>query len=281
MATTENLNYPRPRDIFEVVYKSKNFMTPKCEGHRARMVGEYRLMAEVSVGDRPPSWGGGNLYGLTVLIETPIGDIIKAHELSDCYTSSLERITAWADITEEDVMDVVNEPQYAIRDGIRVCDGVKILWPRKLKAQEPFSKPSDQIAAMEFREDFTELKAAYEDAVKMSKATFEHQGLEVLVEYAKHLIEHLENQGADKLPLRPRVHTFDKEEPTLAEAQKLIGGYVEMIFPSDGSQLLVDEEGMLKELLVNEEATKIAGEGHVIVGPAIHLKGDARWKEEA
>ena len=40
-------------------------------------------------------------------------------------------------------------------------------------------------------------------------------------------------------------------------------------------QILVNEEGLLIGLPFNAEATKLCGTG--IVGPAIVLKGDAKW----
>lgn len=68
------------------------------------------------------------------------------------------------------------------------------------------------------------------------------------------------------------------ERPTLEEAQAIVGGYVEMVVPSYNPhlQLLVNEEGLLMRLPVNMEATCLAG--RMIVGKAIVLTGEARWK---
>jgi len=73
------------------------------------------------------------------------------------------------------------------------------------------------------------------------------------------------------------MHVFEDRAPTLQEAQKIVGGLVEMVRSPTNSdwQILVNEEGLLEQLPFNEEATKICGTG--IVGPAIILKGDARW----
>ena len=73
------------------------------------------------------------------------------------------------------------------------------------------------------------------------------------------------------------LHVFDKNAPTLEEAQKIVGGYVEMVrSPTQRDwQILVNEEGLLRGLPFNDEATELCGTG--IVGPAIVLKGDARW----
>ncbi len=73
------------------------------------------------------------------------------------------------------------------------------------------------------------------------------------------------------------IHTFEDEQPTLEKVQGLVGGLVEMVHsPTNPDiQVLVNEEGLLDGLPFNEEATKICGTG--IVGPAVVLKGNARW----
>ncbi len=73
------------------------------------------------------------------------------------------------------------------------------------------------------------------------------------------------------------IHTFEDEQPTLKKVQGLVGGLVEMVHsPTNPDiQVLVNEEGLLDGLPFNEEATKICGTG--IVGPAVVLKGNARW----
>lgn len=73
------------------------------------------------------------------------------------------------------------------------------------------------------------------------------------------------------------IHTFEDEQPTLKKVQGLVGGLVEMVHsPTNPDiQVLVNEEGLLNGLPFNEEATKICGTG--IVGPAVVLKGNARW----
>jgi hypothetical protein len=73
------------------------------------------------------------------------------------------------------------------------------------------------------------------------------------------------------------IHVFEDQKPSLEEAQGLVGGLVEMVrSPTHQDwQILVNEEGLLEGLPFNEEATKICGTG--IVGPAIVLKGNARW----
>lgn len=73
------------------------------------------------------------------------------------------------------------------------------------------------------------------------------------------------------------ITVFEDNQPTLQEAQKIVGGYVEMVHsPSEPDwQILVNEEGLLRDLPFNKEATELCGTG--IVGPAIVLKGDAKW----
>jgi|TARA_R100001129_G_scaffold178940_1_gene155260 hypothetical protein len=73
------------------------------------------------------------------------------------------------------------------------------------------------------------------------------------------------------------ITVFEDRQPTLEEAQKIVGGYVEMVrSPSEPDwQILVNEEGLLDGLPFNKEATELCGTG--IVGHAIILKGDALW----
>ena len=73
------------------------------------------------------------------------------------------------------------------------------------------------------------------------------------------------------------ITVFEDKQPTLEEAQAIVWGLVELVRSPDNPdwQILVNEEGLLEDLPFNEEATKLCGTG--IVGPAIILKGDARW----
>ena len=48
-----------------------------------------------------------------------------------------------------------------------------------------------------------------------------------------------------------------KDEPNLKEAQAFVGGYVEGITFPNGDYLIINEEGKLLDLPVNEEATKL------------------------
>ena len=77
-----------------------------------------------------------------------------------------------------------------------------------------------------------------------------------------------------------------KDEPNLKEAQKFVGGYVEGITFPNGDYLIINEEGKLMQLPLNEEATKLwrstftkdkyaFGYDDFVVGPAILIKKDA------
>lgn len=73
------------------------------------------------------------------------------------------------------------------------------------------------------------------------------------------------------------ITVFENNQPTLQEAQKIVGGLVELVRSPENPdwQVLVNEEGLIEGLPFNKEATELCGTG--IVGPAIILKGDARW----
>ena len=81
-----------------------------------------------------------------------------------------------------------------------------------------------------------------------------------------------------------------KDEPTLESAQEFVGGYVEGITFPNGDYLIVNEEGKLMGLEVNEPATKlwrdtfdndnfITGRKDFVAGAAILIKQKAlkRW----
>ena len=77
-----------------------------------------------------------------------------------------------------------------------------------------------------------------------------------------------------------------KDEPNLKEAQKFVGGYVEGITFPNGDYLIINEEGKLRQLPLNPEATALwratftkdkyaFGYDDFVVGPAILIKKDA------
>lgn len=73
----------------------------------------------------------------------------------------------------------------------------------------------------------------------------------------------------------PSVWVIGEEKPSLKKAQEMVEGLVELIELSDGDQMLVNEEGLLKGLDINGMATMIANRR--IVGNAIILRGKAKW----
>jgi len=68
----------------------------------------------------------------------------------------------------------------------------------------------------------------------------------------------------------------DEDKPTLKVVQGLVGGYAELIplLHKPEWQMVVNEDGRMKQLPYNEEASEICG--RPIVGHAVILKGDAR-----
>jgi len=87
-----------------------------------------------------------------------------------------------------------------------------------------------------------------------------------------------------------KIVSDSKDEPTLESAQEFVGGYVEGITFPNGDYLIVNEEGKLKNLPLNPEATAlwratfdndnyITGRKDFVVGPAILIKANAlkRW----
>lgn len=66
--------------------------------------------------------------------------------------------------------------------------------------------------------------------------------------------------------------------PTLKAAQKMVEGWVEALaFARDGiqAQALFNEEGLMKNMLPNENASLLVG--RPLVGPVIILTGKQRW----
>ena len=67
-----------------------------------------------------------------------------------------------------------------------------------------------------------------------------------------------------------------EKKPSLKTVQDLVDGYVELInIPNKPDwQMLVNEDGRMKQLPYNEKASKLCG--RPVVGHAVILKGDAR-----
>jgi len=92
--------------------------------------------------------------------------------------------------------------------------------------------------------------------------------------------------------IRPEFKIIEdvKDEPTLKSAQEFVGGYVEGISFPNGDYLIINEEGKLIGLPINEDATKlwrdtfdndnyITGRKDWVAGNAILIKKQAlkRW----
>ena len=91
-----------------------------------------------------------------------------------------------------------------------------------------------------------------------------------------------------KEDIRPEFKIIEdvKDEPTLESAQEFVGGYVEGISFPNGDYLIINEEGKLIGLPINEDATKlwkdtfdndnyITGRDDFVVGNAILIKKKA------
>jgi hypothetical protein len=76
----------------------------------------------------------------------------------------------------------------------------------------------------------------------------------------------------------PEVKKLSDVPPTLEEAQEFVGGYVQMLTLRDGSQMLINEDGRVKRLPPNVEATILAEHYGPIVGSVLVLSGSAKWK---
>ncbi len=60
--------------------------------------------------------------------------------------------------------------------------------------------------------------------------------------------------------------------PSLAEAQQIVGGYIELL-SADDKTLVVNEEGRLKRLPINNKATALYSYKSYILGNVIVLGG--------
>jgi hypothetical protein len=83
----------------------------------------------------------------------------------------------------------------------------------------------------------------------------------------KHIMAQLIHPNGTTQAIRPQGKSF-----TIKELQRLIGGYVVRVPLRDGQCLLVDEDGLPRQLPLNRAATKLAHlPGDVIVGKAVLL----------
>ena len=73
---------------------------------------------------------------------------------------------------------------------------------------------------------------------------------------------------------KTKIIQHKDESPSLSDAQKFVGGWVEVVQVNDGI-LIIDEEGKMKNKPVNEVASKMYadkyGDADIIVGDAIYI----------
>ena len=74
--------------------------------------------------------------------------------------------------------------------------------------------------------------------------------------------------------IETKVKTIADKEPTLEECQEFVGGLIAIVPLMDGSQMIVNEDGLLLKLPHNDKASQMAGQD--LVGNALVLRGDAR-----
>jgi hypothetical protein len=54
---------------------------------------------------------------------------------------------------------------------------------------------------------------------------------------------------------------------SLEKQQNLVGGYIQYVYPKAGKVLIVNEEGLLNQLPINDKASEVYG--HPLVGDVI------------
>jgi hypothetical protein len=73
------------------------------------------------------------------------------------------------------------------------------------------------------------------------------------------------------------VYRFIDEKMSLEKVQKLVGGYIQEVYGGNPDvQYWVNEEGLMRGLPLNEEASEILGQP--IVGPLVTLAGKSKLK---
>ena len=105
-------------------------------------------------------------------------------------------------------------------------------------------------------------------------------------------MDYIERDKMEKIKVNTDRDEFkvienSKDEPSLEQAQKFVGGYVEGITFPNGDYLIINEEGKLQNLPLNVDATNLwrstftkdkymTGYDDFVVGPAILIKKDAQ-----
>jgi hypothetical protein len=81
--------------------------------------------------------------------------------------------------------------------------------------------------------------------------------------------------NSDKYSPKTVMLTEKSESPSLEEAAKFVGDYIELVHTRTGAQLVVDESGGLKGGPINSVASQLYG--GPIYGPVMILRGAAKW----
>lgn len=108
------------------------------------------------------------------------------------------------------------------------------------------------------------------------------QGMYSLAEYLEESIRLIKGKETkmEKKSTKVWNPTF---RPSLEEAQKFVGGNVELITLTEDRQMLVNEEGLIHDLPINDEATHMASiNAHLLIqggirGDVIILHGATLW----
>ena len=78
-----------------------------------------------------------------------------------------------------------------------------------------------------------------------------------------------------KLVPKPVTKYIKDKQPSLEDLQEMVGGYIQVISIGN-KQIIVDEEGKIKDKPVNVEASDVWGVNYdLIVGDAVVLSDDA------
>ena len=89
-------------------------------------------------------------------------------------------------------------------------------------------------------------------------------------------IENLLNEDyKETMTTQTKIIKDIKDDPSLEQAQKFVGGYVEMVRVNDG-ELLINEDGKTKHLPINDDASRLYEQTYgvdedIILGNAIYI----------
>lgn len=109
------------------------------------------------------------------------------------------------------------------------------------------------------------------------------QGMYSLAEYLEESIRLIKGKETKMEKTSTKVWN-PTLRPTLQQAQDFVGGNVELITLTGDRQMLVNEEGLIEDLPINDEATHMASSAnaHLLIhggirGDVIILQGATLW----